>query len=90
MVYKGYESTEELSVFEKDPDTQGMLILPPSLRTNVYVHHAVDIVLRRDCNLGSTRGWTHRETRVFHASNSSAIRPLREDQTGFFGDKLGT
>lgn len=67
MVYKGYESTEELSVFEKDPDTQGMLILPPSLRTNVYVHHAVDIVLRRDCNLGSTRGWTHRETRVFHA-----------------------
>jgi len=55
---------EELLVFEKDPDTQDMLVLPPSLETNGYVHVAVYIVLRRDSNLGSTRGLTHRETRV--------------------------
>ena len=60
---------EELSVFEKDPDTQGMLILPPSLmRTNVYAHQAVDIVLRRDCNLGSMRaGDPSRKARISRA-----------------------
>lgn len=64
---------EELSVFERDPDTQGMLILPPSLRINVYEHHAVDIVLRRDCNLGSLGGWTHRGTRAYRARTLTRV-----------------
>ena len=41
---------EELWVFGKDPGTLGMLTLPPLLQTNVYVHHAVDIVF----NLAAT------------------------------------
>lgn len=64
MAYKGYGNRVELSVFEKDPDTQGTLTLPPLLRKDVYVHHAVDIVFSRDSNLGSTRGWSHRGTCV--------------------------
>ena len=57
----------ELSVFEKDPDTQGMLILPPSLKTNGYVHLCGGYCFGRVSNLGSRRGWTHRGERVSRA-----------------------
>lgn len=46
MVYKGYGNMEELLVFERDLDIQGMLILFLLLRINVYEYYVVDIVLR--------------------------------------------
>lgn len=54
MVYKDYVNKVELSAAQKDPGTQGMLTRPPLLKKDVYGHEAVNIVLRRDSNLGST------------------------------------
>lgn len=81
---------EELWVFGKDPGTLGMLTLPPLLKTNVYVHHAVGIGFSRDCNLGTTRTGPIEE-RACHARTCTRVFLLGNKQTTIYKlqSKLG-